>query len=95
MTYKATDSNVQVSAYSFYLEPTQLCMWLSLVPRSHFSNPPEKWVWSTAYSIFVQVCRNAGALFFFFLFNGWRHRKLHSTSCANDLLAKCTLIGQP
>ena len=36
----------------------------SLVPRPHFSRPPEKWVWSTAYSIFVQVRRNAGTLFF-------------------------------
>ena len=36
----------------------------SLVPRPHFSRPPEKWVWSTAYSIFVQVRRNVGALFF-------------------------------
>ena len=36
----------------------------SLVSRPHFSRPPEKWVWSTAYSIFVQVRRNVGALFF-------------------------------
>ena len=36
----------------------------SVVPRQHFTHPLEKWVWSTAYSIFVQVCRNAGALFF-------------------------------
>ena len=35
----------------------------SLVPRPHFVCPPEKWVWSTAYSILVQVCRNAGTLF--------------------------------
>ena len=27
----------------------------SLVSRPHFLCPPEKWVWSTAYSIFVQV----------------------------------------
>ena len=36
----------------------------SLISRPHFSRPPEKWVWSTAYSIFVQVRRNVGALFF-------------------------------
>ena len=36
----------------------------SLVSRLHFSHLPEKWVWSTAYSIFVQVRRNVGALFF-------------------------------
>ena len=34
----------------------------SLVSRPHFSRLPEKWVWSTAYSIFVQVRRNVGAL---------------------------------
>ena len=36
----------------------------SLILRPHFSHPPEEWVLSTAYSIFVQACRNAGALFF-------------------------------
>ena len=36
----------------------------SLVSRPHFSRPLEKWVRSTAYSIFVQVRRNVGALFF-------------------------------
>ena len=39
-------------------------MFTSLISRPHFSRPPEKWVWSTAYSIFVQVRRNVGALFF-------------------------------
>ena len=33
-------------------------------PDRILSRPPEKWVWSTAYSIFVQVRRNVGALFF-------------------------------
>ena len=37
----------------------------TLVPRPHFSGPLEKWVRSTAYSIFVQVRRNTGALFSF------------------------------
>ena len=46
-----------------------------------------EWVWSTAYSICIQVRRNAGALLFVL-----RHQRLHSTLCANDLLAKCTLI---
>ena len=36
----------------------------SLIPRPHFAHPPKKWVWSTAYFIFVQVHRNAGTLFF-------------------------------
>ena len=43
------------------------------------------------YSIFVQVHRSAGVLFL--LFNAWHHWWLHSTLRANDLLAKCTLIG--
>ena len=33
-------------------------------PDRIFRAPPEKWVWSTAYSIFVQVGRNVSALFF-------------------------------
>jgi len=43
----------------------------SLVSRPHFSRPLEKWVWSTAYSIFVQVRRNVGALFF----SNWGERE--------------------
>ena len=37
---------------------------VSLVPRLYFSRLVENWVWSTAYSIFVQMGQNAGALFF-------------------------------
>ena len=37
---------------------------VSLVPRLYFSRLVENWVWSTAYSIFVQIGQNAGALFF-------------------------------
>ena len=36
----------------------------SLIPRLHFSCGSAKWVWSTAYSIFVQVRQHSGALFF-------------------------------
>ena len=36
------------------LSSSSLCM-PSLVSRPHFSRPPEKWVRSTAYSVFVQV----------------------------------------
>ena len=36
----------------------------SLVSRPHFSRPPEKWVRSTSYSIFAEVRRNVGVLFF-------------------------------
>ena len=39
-------------------------MLVSLVPRPQFSRLLENWVWSTAYSIFVQMGKNAGALFF-------------------------------
>ena len=51
-----------------WFTPATINLWLcacktacSLVTRLHFSHPPEKWVWSTAYSIFVQVCRNVVA----------------------------------
>ena len=37
---------------------------VSLVPRLYFSRLVENWVWSTAYSIFVQMGQNAGPLFF-------------------------------
>ena len=37
---------------------------VSLVPRLYFSHLVENWVWSTTYSIFVQMGQNAGALFF-------------------------------
>ena len=37
---------------------------VSLVPRLYFSRLVENWVWSTAYSIFVQMGQNAGALLF-------------------------------
>ena len=36
---------------SFKICLSYLPMWSSLVPRPHFLHPPEKWVWSTAYSI--------------------------------------------
>ena len=59
-----------------------------------FRAPPEKWVWSIAYSIFVQVRRNVGALFFSNLMLDVI-RRLYSTLRANGLLAKWTLIRQP
>ena len=31
-------------------------------PDWYFLCPPEKWVWSIAYSVFIQVHRNAGTL---------------------------------
>ena len=39
---------------------------VSLAGQTNFSLPPpgEKYVWSSAYSVLVQVRRNAGALFF-------------------------------
>ena len=37
---------------------------ISLVSRLHFLHPPEKWVWSTAYSIFIQMHQHSSALFF-------------------------------
>ena len=65
----------------------------SLVSRPHFSRPSEKWVWSTAYSIFVQVRWNVGALFFSNL--TLDVVKDCIPHCVNDLLVKWTLIGQP
>ena len=62
----------------------------SLVPRLHFSCPLVKQVWSIAYSIFVHVRRNAGALFFSNL-----TLDVIEHCIANDLLAKWTLIDQP
>ena len=64
---------------------------LSLIPRSQFIRLPEKWVWSTAYSIFVQVRWNVGAFFFFNL----TFDVIEDCIPLHDLLAKCTLIGQP
>ena len=62
-------------------------------PQPHFLCPLEKWVSSTAYTNFVEVCRNAGTLFF--VINAWHHRRLHSSGTlhANDQLAKNTFIG--
>ena len=37
---------------------------VSLVPRPDFSHLLENCVWSTTYSIFIQVGQNAGRLFF-------------------------------
>ena len=37
---------------------------VSFPDRIFRARPPEKRVWWTAYSVFVQVRRNAGALFF-------------------------------
>ena len=42
-------------------------------------------------SIFAHVRQNADIL----LFYTWHHRRLHSTLCANNLLVKWMLIGQP
>ena len=50
-------------------------------------------VWSTAYSILVQVCRNAGTLFFSNLILDVN--TMHSTLRANNLLAKWTLNWEP
>ena len=62
-------------------------------PQPHFLCPLEKWVSSTAYTNFVEVCWNAGTLFF--VINAWHHRRLHSSGTlhANDQLAKNTFIG--
>ena len=60
-------------------------------PQPHFSSPLEKWVSPTAYTNFVEVCRNAGTLFF--AINAWCHQRLHSRLHANDRLAKNMLIG--
>ena len=37
-------------------------LFLSLIPKPHFLCVLEKQVWSTTYSIFVQVRQNAGVL---------------------------------
>ena len=69
---------------------------LSLIPRPHFSRQLEKWVWSTAYSIFVQVHQHSGTLLFSNLTLDIIEDCIPiSTLRANDLLAKWTLIGQP
>ena len=47
-----------------------------------------KWVWSTAYSILVQVCWNAGTFFLILDVN-----TMHSTLRANN--AKWTLNWEP
>ena len=53
---------------SQYLPPlhtrSDQILWV-LSPDCIFSHTPEKWVWSTTYSIFVQVHQNVGTLFFF------------------------------
>ena len=56
----------------FFFVRLSMCLWRgyfgrrvkgSLIPRPHFCAPAGKWVWSTAYSSFVQMHRNIGVLF--------------------------------
>ena len=60
---------------------------VNLVPRQDYSHLLKNCVWSTTYSIFVQVGQNAGTLFFSNLTLDIIEDCIISTLCTSNLLA--------